>query len=59
MKALSTFVDQLAENAAKQPGWVPLVILSYIAIPLTGFPASIQQWQLVCGWYRLAACSSA
>jgi len=41
MKALSKFVDQLAENAAKQPGWLPLVILSYIAIPLAGFPDSI------------------
>jgi hypothetical protein len=41
MKALSTFVDQLAQNAAKQPGWVPLVILTYLALPIAGIPESI------------------
>ena len=42
MKAVSKFVDQLAQNAAKQPGWVPLVILSYLALSVARFPENIR-----------------
>ena len=42
MKALNKFVDQLAKNAAKQPGWVPLLILCYLVLPFVGLPTSIR-----------------
>jgi hypothetical protein len=42
MKALNKFVDQLAKNAAKQPGWVPLLIFCYLVLPFIELPTSIQ-----------------
>jgi hypothetical protein len=45
MKALNKFVDQLAKNAAMQPGWVPLVILCYLALPIAGVPTSIRLFE--------------
>lgn len=42
MKALNKFVDQLARNASKQPGWVPLLILCYLVLPFFGLPTSVQ-----------------
>jgi len=41
MNALKTFIGQLAENLAKQPGWIPLLILSYVLLPLAGHPVKI------------------
>ena len=33
MDALKLFVQQLFKNFEKQPGWIPLLLLSYIAVP--------------------------
>jgi hypothetical protein len=33
MDALKLFVQQLVKNLEKQPGWVPLLLLSYVAMP--------------------------
>lgn len=41
MKTLGKFIDQFSENAAKQPGWVPLLVLVYLALPLAGLPGTI------------------
>lgn len=41
MRALGTFFGQLAEHAAKQPGWTWLLILSYLVVSWADLPASV------------------
>lgn len=39
--ALKTFAKQFAKNAEKQPGWVYVLIVAYLAISVTRFPSEL------------------
>src|ERR1044071_6751476 len=46
--AWKTFAKQLGKNAEKKPGWMYLLVATYLAIPLTGLPPTLalRQWSV-------------